>query len=559
LHGGRLLIVPQLVSRSPEAFYNLVCSAGVTVLNQTPSAFRQLIAAQGENGQAHSLRQVIFGGEALETAMLKPWYARNVNAGTQLVNMYGITETTVHVTYYPLQPEDAQRLGASPIGRRIPDLQLYVLDARGEPVPVGVVGELYVGGAGVTRGYLNREALTAERFIDNPFSTAPGARLYRTGDLGRWLADGSLEYLGRNDEQVKIRGFRIELGEIEAQLAACEGVQDALMLVREDEPGDKRLVAYVIGTAGVELDASRLREQLRLSLAEYMLPSAFVSLESFPLTANGKLDRKALPAPDSSAVASRGYEAPEGDTEMAIARIWQDLLQLEQVGRHDHFFELGGHSLLAVKLIERMRQIDLVADVRVLFSQPTLSALAAAVGGKGAVEVPANLIPAGCERITPDMLPLVSLSQDDIDRVVENVPGGLANVQDIYALAPLQEGILYHHLAAAEGDPYLQYALFAFDSLERLHSFAQALQGVIARHDILRTAVLWERLDAPVQVVWREATLGLDEQLLDPADGDITEQLIKRLDPRHTRLDIRQAPMLRIGYAQDEVNNRWLG
>ncbi|MCF5305942.1 syringopeptin non-ribosomal peptide synthetase SypC, partial [Pseudomonas syringae] len=535
LHGGRLLIVPQLVSRSPRDFHDLLCSAGVTVLNQTPSAFRQLIAAQGENEQAHSLRQVIFGGEALETAMLKPWHARQANAGTQLVNMYGITETTVHVTYYPLQPEDAQRLGASPIGRRIPDLQLYVLDARGEPVPVGVAGELYVGGAGVARGYLNREALTAERFIDNPFNTAPGARLYRTGDLGRWLADGSLEYLGRNDEQVKIRGFRIELGEIEAQLVACDGVQDAMVLVREDEPGDKRLVAYVIGTAGAELDATHLREQLRLSLAEYMLPSAFVSLESFPLTANGKLDRKALPAPDRSAVASRGYEAPEGDTEMAIARIWQDLLQLEQVGRHDHFFELGGHSLLAVKLIERMRQIDLVADVRVLFSQPTLSALAEAVGGKGAVEVPANLIPANCERITPDMLPLVSLSQDDIDRVVASVPGGLANVQDIYALAPLQEGILYHHLAAAEGDPYLQYALFAFDSLERLHSFAQALQGVIARHDILRTAVLWERLDAAVQVVWREAPLCLDEQLLDPADGDIAEQLLKRLDPRHTR------------------------
>ncbi|MCK0546005.1 amino acid adenylation domain-containing protein, partial [Pseudomonas syringae pv. aptata] len=233
--------------------------------------------------------------------------------------------------------------------------------------------------------------------------------------------------------------------------------------------------------------------------------------------------------------------------------------QLEQVGRHDHFFELGGHSLLAVKLIERMRQIDLVADVRVLFSQPTLSALAAAVGGKGAVEVPANLIPADCAHITPDMLPLVSLRQEDIDHVVSCVPGGAANVQDIYALAPLQEGILYHHIAAVEGDPYLQYALFSFDSIERLHSFAQALQGVIARHDILRTAVLWERLEAPVQVVWREAPLGLDELVLDPACGDISEQLIKRLDPRHTRLDIRQAPMLRIGYAQDAVNNRWMG
>ncbi|MCF5279086.1 non-ribosomal peptide synthetase, partial [Pseudomonas syringae] len=381
--------VPQLVSRSPEDFYNLLCNAAVTVLNQTPSAFRQLITAQGENEQAHSLRQVIFGGEALETAMLKPWYARNVNAGTQLVNMYGITETTVHVTYYPLQPEDAKRVGASPIGTRIPDLQLYLLDTCGEPVPVpvGVVGELYVGGAGVARGYLNREALTAERFLDNPFSTVPGTRLYRTGDLGRWLADGTLEYLGRNDEQVKIRGFRIELGEIEARLAEYPDVRDAVVLCREDVPGDKRLVAYVT-TLHPEslLDIETLREHLQETLPQYMVPAAYVQLNALPLTANGKLDRKALPAPDRSALASRGYEAPEGDTEMAIARIWQDLLQLEQVGRHDHFFELGGHSLLAVKLIERMRQIDLVADVRVLFSQPTLSALAAAVGGKSAVE-----------------------------------------------------------------------------------------------------------------------------------------------------------------------------
>ncbi|POP89839.1 condensation domain-containing protein, partial [Pseudomonas syringae] len=337
-------------------------------------------------------------------------------------------------------------------------------------------------------------------------------------------------------------------------------VRDAVVLCREDVPGDKRLVAYVT-TLHPEslLDIESLREHLQGALPEHMVPAAYVQLDELPLTANGKLDRKALPVPDRSALASRGYAAPENDTEMAIARIWQDLLQLEQVGRHDNFFELGGHSLLAVKLIERMRQIDLVADVRVLFSQPTLSALAAAVGGKGAVEVPANLIPAGCERITPDMLPLAALSQDDIDRVVASVPGGLANVQDIYALAPLQEGILYHHLAATEGDPYLQYALFAFDSLERLHSFAQALQGVIDRHDILRTAVLWERLDAAVQVIWREAPLGMDEWVLNPADGDIAEQLLKRLDPRHTRLDIRQAPMLRIGYAHDAENDRWLG
>ncbi|EGH33409.1 amino acid adenylation, partial [Pseudomonas syringae pv. japonica str. M301072] len=295
--------------------------------------FRQLIAAQGDKGQAHSLRQVIFGGEALETAMLKPWYARKVNASTQLVNMYGITETTVHVTYYPLQPEDAQCVGASPIGKRIPDLQLYLLDTYGHPLPPGAVGELYVGGAGVARGYLNRDELNATRFLDDPFASAPGARMYRSGDLCRWLPDGSLEYLGRNDEQVKIRGFRIELGEIEARLSACEGVRDAVVVVREDEPGDKRLVAYVTGTTHRNPDATYLREQLRLSLAEHMLPSAFVSLEAFPLTANGKLDRKALPVPTAEAFARRQYEAPEGLVETRLAKLWVELLGVERVGR----------------------------------------------------------------------------------------------------------------------------------------------------------------------------------------------------------------------------------
>ncbi|WP_122319512.1 non-ribosomal peptide synthetase, partial [Pseudomonas corrugata] len=557
-HGGRLLVVPQLVSRSPQDCYALLCEAGVTVLNQTPSAFRQLIVAQGESDLSHSLRQVIFGGEALETGILKPWYARAINAGTQLVNMYGITETTVHVTYRALCAEDAQLVGVSPIGGRIPDLQLYVLDARREPVPVGVVGEMYVGGAGVSRGYLNRAELTAERFLKNPFSNEPNARMYKTGDLGRWLADGSIEYLGRNDDQVKIRGFRIELGEIEAALAACEGVSEAVVIAREDETGDKRLVAYVIAKEDAQPAAAELRTQLLGSLADYMVPSAFVLLEAFPLTTNGKLDRKALPVPDQSSVATREYEAPQGAVETIIAALWQDLLDLERIGRHDNFFELGGHSLLAVKLIERMRQVDLSADVRVLFGQPTLAALAAAVGGVHEVVVPANLIPAGCTRITPDMLPLADLDQDAIERIVATVPGGVANVQDIYALAPLQEGILYHHLAAAQGDPYLQYVMFGFDSFTRLESFAEALQAVVARHDILRTGVVWEGLAEPVQVVWRDARLQVESVSLDPAAGDIAMQLHQRFDPRHYRLDIRQAPLMRIAYAQDPANQRWV-
>ncbi|MDR0192479.1 amino acid adenylation domain-containing protein [Pseudomonas yamanorum] len=548
MHGGQLLVVPQLVSRSPDECYALLCEAGVSILNQTPSAFRQLIAAQGRSQQLHSLRQVIFGGEALEPGILKPWYARVTNSGTRLVNMYGITETTVHVTYRALEAADAQLVGVSPIGVRIPDLQLYVLDARREPVPSGVVGELYVGGAGVARGYLNRDELTAERFLADPVT---GLRLYKTGDLGRLLADGSVEYLGRNDDQVKIRGFRIELGEIEARLAGCDGVREAVVIAREDEPGDKRLVAYVIAQPDHVPVAAELRDHLLLSLAEYMVPSAFVLLDSFPLTTNGKLDRKALPAPDADALARRGYEAPQGAVETAIASLWQDLLKIDRVGRQDNFFELGGHSLLAVKLIERMRQLELSADVRVLFGQPTLAALAAAVGGQHEVQVPANLIREATRHITPDMLPLVDLDQQAIDHIVASMPGGIGNVQDIYGLAPLQAGILYHHLATTEGDPYVLQVQFSFSGHEPVEAFIRALQSVIERNDILRTGIMWEGLDEPVQVVLRQALLVVEQVDVDP-HNDVLAQLQARFDPRHYRLDLSRASLMRFAYAEDQ-------
>ncbi|ATE59265.1 hypothetical protein CCZ27_04240 [Thauera sinica] len=392
LHGGSLVIVPLETARSPRDFHALLCEQRVTVLNQTPSAFLQLSAAQGQamdEGEAgrHSLRYVVFGGEALELRTLKPWYERNGH-DTVLINMYGITETTVHVTYRPLAAADTARPGPSPIGEPIPDLRLYVLDGQCRPAPVGTIGELYVGGAGVARGYLNRPELTSERFIANPY--ADGERLYRSGDLGRWLPDGTVEYLGRNDFQVKIRGFRIELGEIEAKLAHCPEVQEVVVLAREDQPGEKRLVAYYIGTAAAE----ELRTLASANLPPYMVPVAYVRLDGFPLTPNGKLDRRALPAPEGGAFVQRAYEAPEGETEEKLAAIWAELLKLERVGRHDNFFDLGGHSLLVVRLVERMRSQSMFADIRILFTAPTLAELAAAVSFESSeVEVPANLIP----------------------------------------------------------------------------------------------------------------------------------------------------------------------
>jgi amino acid adenylation domain-containing protein len=248
LYGGRVVVVPYLTTRAPQEFYRLLCEEEVTVLNQTPSAFVQLIDAQAQSAEGrHSLRVVIFGGEALELRRLLPWVGRNGAEKPQLVNMYGITETTVHVTYRLLTEEEIGTERSSLVGKPIPDLRVFLLDRYLQPVPIGVAGEIFVGGAGVGRGYLNRPELTAERFIADPFSTDPQARLYKTGDLGRWRSDGNIEYLGRNDHQVKIRGYRIELGEIEAQLLHHSQVKEAVVLAREDEPGEKRLVAYVVG------------------------------------------------------------------------------------------------------------------------------------------------------------------------------------------------------------------------------------------------------------------------------------------------------------------------
>ncbi len=381
-YGGRLVIVSADCARSPREFYALACREGVTVLNQTPGAFRRFITAQQEEGGEHSLRYVVFGGEALELHSLKPWIECNDPQSTRLVNMYGITETTVHATYRPLSRETIGSGRGSLIGRPLNDLRIYVLDGQREPVPPGVTGEMYVAGPGVARGYLHRDDLTAERFIANPFDPSR-PRMYKSGDLARWQANGELEYLGRNDFQVKIRGFRIELNEIEARLVACDGVRAATVIAREDRPGDKRLVAYLIAEDGAQLATSELRHKLLEELADYMLPSAFVILPAYPLTANGKLDRDRLPPPGRASVVTRDYEAPADEVESVIAENWQALLELETVGRNDDFFELGGNSVLALPMVYGLgKRFGVEIPLRLLFSNPTVAALAAVVRGE---------------------------------------------------------------------------------------------------------------------------------------------------------------------------------
>ncbi|MCQ8214641.1 amino acid adenylation domain-containing protein [Burkholderia pseudomallei] len=565
MSGARLVIAKPEGHKDPAYLSELIDRERVTTLHFVPSMLQAFLEDEGAARGCGSVKRVMCSGEALPPSLVKRFYRCLPDA--RLHNLYGPTEAAVDVTAWAC---DAEEGGASvPIGRPIANTRIYVLDEYGQPVPRGVAGELYIGGVQVARGYLNRPELTRERFVDDPF--VAGGRLYKTGDLARWRTDGSLEYLGRNDFQVKIRGFRIELGEIEAQLARVAGVREAVVLAREAAPdtkrhaasnensasnsGEKRLVAYYTGDA----DVVALRAQAAQHLPSYMVPSAYVRLDAWPLTPNGKLDRHALPAPADDAYARAEYEAPQGAKEEALAAIWKDLLPVERISRHDNFFELGGHSLLVIGLSEKLRAAGLHADVRVVYRASTLADLAAHLGTDNQdIRIPLNLIADGDEHITPAQLTLVALSQESIDALVAKVEGGAANVQDIYPLAPLQEGILFHHLMSGESDPYVLSGVLAFRSREVMERFVSALQQVIDRHDILRTGFFWEGLEQPVQVVQRRATLPVSVVELDAREGDIVRQLETRFDSRGYRMDVSRAPLMHVHAACDGEHERWV-
>ncbi|MGF6813133.1 amino acid adenylation domain-containing protein [Paraburkholderia sp. Clong3] len=529
----------------------------VSLINTVPSAITALL---DEEAVPASASVINLAGEPLSAGLIERIFE---NTRVQKIcNLYAPSETTTYSTWVCMPRGDTV---VETIGRPVANTRVYLLAGDGAPVPFGAVGELHIGGAGVARGYLNRAGLTAERFLADPFSDEAGARMYRTGDLARYLADGNLEFLGRNDDQVKIRGFRIEPGEIAARLVEHERVRDAVVVAREDRTGQMRLVAYVVYApeAGAQEEdqgalAGALRAHLGARLPDYMVPAAFVRLAALPLTANGKLDRKELPVPDDDAYARAAHAAPQGEIETALAGIWAELLGLERVGRHDHFFELGGHSLLAVQLMERLRRLSLGVEVRTLFARPVLCDLAASLGSHREVAVPANLIDEHSTSISPQMLPLIELTQEEIDRVVATVPGGVANIQDIYGLSPLQEGILFHHLLAGRGDPYLLVSQMAFADRELLERYLGAVQQVVDRHDMLRTAFVWEGLSSPAQVVWRRARLEISELELDEDDGPAHEQLKRRFDPRHYRISLGRAPLLQFVIAREPGTGRWL-
>ncbi|HEX3560512.1 MAG TPA: amino acid adenylation domain-containing protein [Pyrinomonadaceae bacterium] len=496
LYGGRVVVVPFALSRDPAALYELLRRERVTVLNQTPSAFRQLSRAEealpeGNVGaQELALRLVVFGGEALELRSLRPWLERHGDERPRLVNMYGITETTVHVTYRPITIEDVDTGRGSVIGRAIPDLQVYVLDDDLRPVPAGLQGELYVGGAGLARGYLNRPGLTAAAFIPDPFSGEPGTRLYKTGDLARLMPGGDLEYLGRADDQVKVRGFRIELGEVNAALARHSSVRESVVLAVEGAAEEKRLVAYVVCDEASRPTGGELREFLREKLPEHMLPPAFVFLGALPLTPNGKVDRGALPAPDWAAPELEDdFVAPCTEVERALAAAWAEALGVRQVGIDDNYFELGGDSIRSIRVRAGALERGLDFSLQHLFQHPTIRELArhvSPVENRTGANVHGQ--------------PFGLISEEDRRRLPPTV-------EDAYPLSRLQSGMVFHSEYSPDYIVYVSSLHLRLPlDIEKLQS---ALDQMAARHEMLRTSFAPNGFSEPLQLVHQTTHLPL--------------------------------------------------
>ena len=553
MSGAELVVARPQGHQDPGYLREVIQSRRVTTAHFVPSMLEIFLAQEGIEG-CTTLKLIVCSGEEFPIHLQNRCLERL--PGARLANLYGPTEAAVDVTYWECRPE-AERARV-PIGRPIANVQMYVLSHCGQPAPIGVAGEIFIGGVGVGRGYWRRAQLTADRFIPDPHRVEDSARLYKTGDQGCWREDGTIEYLGRNDHQVKIRGLRIELGEIESRLRSYSSIKDAVVLARSVR-GEKQLIAYVVREPArvddAAADTKALRAYLGAHLPAYMVPSAFVVLDRMPLSPNGKLDRRALPEPAAEAYSHAEYEPPEGEIETLLARIWEQVLQIPRVGRRDNFFELGGHSLLVVQVMELLRRAGFAPALREVLDSASLGELADKLSVTAApvqvTVVPPNRIPTPCDCLTPQMLPLVDLNAEQLERIIASVPGGVRNIQDIYPLTPLQEGLLFHHtLSGEQRDAYVVPTLLRLPSRGYVERLIIALQSTIARHDVLRTAILWEDLAQPVQVVYRQAELPVQELAFDPL-LDHAQRCEQWMCVGAERLDLRRAPLMQLGVAED--------
>ncbi|MGC0154189.1 amino acid adenylation domain-containing protein [Chromobacterium vaccinii] len=513
LGGHCLYIIPNELRADAPALLAFLNEHKLDALDCTPAIMEPLLAAGFGDG-GHVPRCVLIGGEAISE---HTWKRLRAIDDCLVYNTYGPTECTVDSTYCELH-----EAGEMPhIGRPMANTRVYLLDEAGRLLAPGEVGELYIAGDCVTRGYLNRPELNAERFLADPFR--PGERMYRSGDLGRWLPDGSLQYLGRNDLQVKIRGQRLELGEIEAQLCRCDGVRDAVVIVREDAPGDKRLVAYLVPAAGAAPSAAQLREELARTLAEVMLPSAFVTLDALPMTPNGKVDRRALPAVGQQDLALQAYEAPQGEIETAIAELWQELFDIDQVGRHDDFFALGGHSLLATRVASRLgKRFGIRLPMTTLFDSPALRALAARIAAALAPTRGPAETPAAAATVAP----------------LDSADGA--------PLSASQTGMWFIHQLAPASTAYVLSGAIRIDGPLRPELLRQTLDLLLQRHEILRSR--FDQIDGePRQFAEAAAPLALPVEDLGQLDEAARQRTLRdRLETEaRTPFDLTRAPLLR--------------
>ena len=570
LNGGKLVYVAKQDLLNATLLARTIKEKQINTLFITTALFNSIAIEMPS--AVKELDYLLFGGEDCSLQAIREIMAKG--KPKHLLHVYGPTENTTFSCWKELLPEYVNSVAKVALGKSISNTSCYVLDTNKKLVPPGVVGELYLGGEGIARGYLNRPDLTEKSFVPNPYledQQKSSDRLYKTGDLVRCVPDeegnpGDIEFIGRIDHQVKIRGFRIELGEIENALSSCEEVNEAIVLAKSLASGDKRLIGYVTPSMvntdyeSIHTDENGrakfvelLRHQLLTRLPDYMVPSSIIVMDGLPLTHNGKVDRRALPDVDMESLQA-AYLAPETEMEKRLASIWQDVLGVERVGKSDNFFHLGGHSLLIMQVISRLQSHGYKLDIRQVFALPTLADLAAEIAYSEVspdeeFKAPENKIPENCQSITPDMLPLISLDVNEIEFIVSKVPGGAENVQDIYPLAPLQEGILFHHMMNEKNDPYVLPALFSVTGESAVQEFLQAAQFVINRHDVLRTAIVWKDLTNPVQVVYKQASLGVERFQLD-SSRDPELQMRELSLPENQWMDIEQGPLMRVKVAE---------
>ncbi|WP_158890375.1 non-ribosomal peptide synthetase [Amycolatopsis anabasis] len=542
LYGGRLVVPSYEVTRSPWDLVRLLADEGVTVLNQTPSAFRVLVELAERGGDPAldrlQLRYVILAGEAVDVATLKPWWDRFGDTAPLIVNKYGITETTVHVTYRPLRLSDLDG-DRSPVGHPMRDLTMYILDGNLRPVPVGVPGEIYVGGPGVTRGYLDRPALTAQRYVPDPYGP-PGARLYKSGDKARVLPNGDIGFLGRFDHQVKIRGFRIELGEVESCLSGHPDVEAAVVVVHESAPGDRRLVAYLHPKDSAQLTPADIRAYAAQELPSYMVPAIFMLVPKLPLTVNGKVDRRALPSPEGARQEpEQGYVAPRTAAERAVVEVWSRILGIARIGMHDNFFTLGGDSIRAIRLVGALREAGHEFSVQDLFRHQTIAELVRGGGETTAEET--------------GTAPFSLLREEDRAAL----PGGLA---DAYPMSMVQVGMISEMVADRRRNLYHNITSYLIRDEEpfSLDALRAAIDTVVSRHEVLRTSFDLTSYREPLQLVHRAASmrLGCDDLRGKPeAEREAVLREFRETE-RAEPFDLANAPLVRI-HVHRVSDDRW--